>query len=179
MRHLSQHNLRLENLDRARWTTRRLQRPDRLRSDVSLKQKRIRFRRNVASAPSRAKSIRMRGPSKSPKKLSDLFNAKWVPEPFSGCWLWIGAAIEGYGTIRGSRDEKFKNTLAHHVSWRLHRGPIPKGFIVMHKCDTPCCVNPDHLRVGTYRDNRIDAKKKGRQLIIRNALGQISAITTA
>jgi HNH endonuclease len=86
-------------------------------------------------------------------------------EPMSGCWLWTGGVNNhGYGLIHPGKD--YQTTLsmvfAHRVSWEMHRGPIPDGMDVLHKCDTPPCVNPDHLFVGTHASNMADASKKGR-----------------
>jgi hypothetical protein len=107
----------------------------------------------------------MRGPYKTRLTLLDRFNSKWIPEAWSGCWLWIGALIGEYGSIRHTRENGHRNQFAHRVSWELHNGAIPGGLLVMHKCDTPSCVNPDHLSLGTYYDNRIDAANKDRQPI--------------
>ena len=80
-----------------------------------------------------------------------------------GCWTWTGHAADkmGYGRIqiagRGS-----KKIPAHRLSYQLHKGEIPDGFIIMHTCDNPSCVNPDHLVAGTYSENTQDAVSKGR-----------------
>jgi hypothetical protein len=83
------------------------------------------------------------------------FDQKWTPEPFSGCHLWTACGAAGqYGRI-GKR-------LAHRVSWEFKHGPIPSGIKVLHKCDVPPCVNPDHLFLGTQRENIRDCIGKGR-----------------
>jgi Autographiviridae endonuclease len=88
------------------------------------------------------------------------FNERWTPEPWSGCWLWTaGVGTNNYGKFWFNR----RRNVAHRVSWQLHRGPIPTGMWVLHKCDTPLCVNPDHLWLGTNGDNQRDSVEKGRQ----------------
>ncbi len=78
----------------------------------------------------------------------------------SECWLWIGAPSSGgYGQI-GNRN---KRLMAHRVSWEIHFGAISDGMHVLHHCDTPCCVRPDHLFLGTQADNMADRNEKGRQ----------------
>jgi hypothetical protein len=90
------------------------------------------------------------------------FEEKYTPEPNTGCWLWIGAmAPGGYGKMRiGGR--KVTPTLAHRVSYALHFGPFPDSLDVLHRCDQPVCVNPDHLFLGTQSDNNADRHRKGR-----------------
>jgi hypothetical protein len=89
------------------------------------------------------------------------FRGKIRIEP-SGCWLWIGATNgKGYGKIQQGRRGGIP-LLAHRVSWELHRGPIPDGLMVLHQCDSPPCVNPDHLFLGTGLDNMRDMVAKSR-----------------
>jgi hypothetical protein len=89
----------------------------------------------------------------------DDFFDKIMPEPNTGCWLWAGRLhYKGYGEI-GFFSKKQK---AHRVSWLLHKGEIPDGLFVCHKCDTPACVNPDHLFLGDNKDNIDDSVRKKR-----------------
>ena len=83
-------------------------------------------------------------------------------EKTAACWFWTGATVkDGYGTIRvGGRQAIARG--AHRVSWELHNGPIPSGQLVLHTCDTPACVNPNHLFLGTHQDNADDKIAKGR-----------------
>lgn len=103
------------------------------------------------------------------RTLRERFDEKWMPEPFTNCWLWTaGRMVGGYGSIflrHTGIDWKHRKSVfdgAHRVSWLLHKGPIPEGLRVCHHCDTPSCVNPDHLFVGTAADNTRDSIHKGR-----------------
>lgn len=79
-----------------------------------------------------------------------------APDLNSGCWLWmLGLDRYGYGRFRG--------VTSHRASWVAYRGEIPSGLHVCHHCDTPACVNPSHLFVGTASDNMRDMIRKGRQ----------------
>ena len=84
-------------------------------------------------------------------------------QPTEGCWLWTGArSTEGYGYIGVGPRRNHKDVLAHRLMWELTYGPIPNGLWVLHRCDTPSCVRPDHLFLGTHQDNMDDMKRKGR-----------------
>lgn len=72
------------------------------------------------------------------------------------CWRWRGKSK--YGTVW--RDGR--NHFVHRVSYELHYGPIPLGMFVCHHCDTPGCIRPTHLFLGTQQDNIRDAVAKGR-----------------
>ncbi len=82
-------------------------------------------------------------------------------EPNSGCWLWSGANVHRYGYKRWTVDGVTKQYLAHRIAWLIFHGSWPRGEII-HRCDTPECVNPDHLRVGTHAQNMADMVQKGR-----------------
>lgn len=100
-----------------------------------------------------------------PATLAKRFEQKYIGEPNSGCWIWIGAVgSNGYGHIWIGKGvaPSWCYAPAHRVSWELHRGPIPEGMCVLHRCDNPYCVNPDHLFVGTHRDNKADCVRKKR-----------------
>lgn len=78
------------------------------------------------------------------------------------CWLWTGAcSAAGYGQL-GAGGRGGTILYAHRISAEIHLGPIPDGLHVLHRCDTPACVNPAHLSFGTHRDNMADARRKGR-----------------
>lgn len=78
----------------------------------------------------------------------------------NGCWYWTGSIKprNGYGHMRNGR----KDYNAHRLSYQIHKGSIPAGMEVMHTCDVPHCVNPDHLKLGTHAENMADCKAKGR-----------------
>lgn len=83
------------------------------------------------------------------------------------CWLWTAGGKGGqwdYG-ILGGHLRGMTPKLAHRVSWELHHGPIPEGGNVLHHCDTPRCVRPGHLFLGTLSDNTQDMLRKRRHLV--------------
>lgn len=78
-----------------------------------------------------------------------------------GCWLWTASKTAlGYGQL--GAPERSSNYLAHRLSYEINVGPIPDRMCVLHRCDTPACVNPAHLFLGTKRDNSRDMEAKGR-----------------
>lgn len=84
--------------------------------------------------------------------LRERFEAKFLPEPNTGCWLWMAAmGSDGYGSFWNDQHSQMMG--AHRVAWLLFRGPIPPGLEVDHLCRVRSCVNPDHLRVVTKREN--------------------------
>lgn len=92
------------------------------------------------------------------------------------CWLWSGQVNNhGYGRFQSEAGGTRKRTLAHRQSlaWHLGRDLI-RTEIVMHLCDTPRCVNPSHLRIGTQADNVADMRAKGRNNDVGLALGRTS-----
>ena len=79
--------------------------------------------------------------------------------PFCGCWLWTGSINNmGYGMLRING----KRMLAHRAAYEAAVGSIPAGLFALHECDTPSCVNPDHITLGTQTDNMRQAAQRGR-----------------
>jgi hypothetical protein len=81
-------------------------------------------------------------------------------EKTDGCWLWRGTTNNGYGIFLLPGEVPVR---AHRHAYELWKGPIPDGAVVMHVCDNPPCVNPDHLQIGTRLDNNRDCAAKGRR----------------
>lgn len=79
-------------------------------------------------------------------------------DPITGCRLWLATKTFGYGRIRvNGRSER-----AHRCAYVEKFGPIPDGLDVLHQCDTPACINPLHLYLGTDQDNANDRMNRGR-----------------
>jgi|SRR5688572_13527683 len=87
---------------------------------------------------------------------------RYVVNAETGCWEWIAANTgakrgKAYGCVNRAGERK-----AHRLFYRMHRGEIPPGQQVLHSCDNPPCVNPDHLFLGTQPENMTDMRVKGR-----------------
>lgn len=112
-----------------------------------------------------------------------------MPEPMSGCWLWLGPAYERKGMWKPYFFMRGKQWLAHRASKFLIHGPFDLKAFICHHCDNPLCVNPDHLYVGDHASNMRDmaarhrahfakrpdvAQKAGRKLGLSNdwAIGE-------
>jgi hypothetical protein len=87
------------------------------------------------------------------------FDALFTPEPNSGCWLWRGNIKPddkkgggGYGLFK----DNYLQKRAHRIAYELYCDEIPTTLQVLHKCDVRCCVNPEHLYLGTHEDNMRD-----------------------
>lgn len=80
-----------------------------------------------------------------------------------GCWTWTGALTRGgYGHIRVWEVDKWVMRRAHRVSYRIFKDDFDPSLLVLHECDNPSCINPDHLRQGTHSDNNKDMLDRGR-----------------
>ena len=107
------------------------------------------------------------------KSIRERFESKYKVDESTGCWLWTaGKFRNGYGQFRDGR-----NFHSHRVSYELHVGPIPEGICVLHKCDTPGCVNPKHLFLGTVDDNNKDKASKGRAARLKGSRNPRSKLT--
>lgn len=103
------------------------------------------------------------------EKIIERLEQMSIPEPNSGCWLWLGmvSAPLPYGRISISKGRRMPGVprmfTAHRVSYEAHiGGEVPDELVVCHRCDNPSCINPDHLFLGTQLDNITDMHNKGR-----------------
>ncbi len=105
--------------------------------------------------------------------LKERFDAKWVLDEQTGCWIWT-AFTQRYGRIGvgTARPET-----AHRVAWKLYRGEIPEGMHVLHRCNNTKCVNPEHLYLGNAVDNMADKYASGRDNTPRGSRAYQSKLT--
>ena len=115
--------------------------------------------------------------------MKERFDRHWVVNPNSGCWIWRSSLSSGgYGLFGvGSRTDKSKRMArAHRVAWEIYRGPIPAGTDVLHRCDNPPCVNPEHLWLGSKRDNardRVLKNRHGNQILSSDDIEEIRHVS--
>lgn len=107
----------------------------------------------------RAPRVGLRGGRRKRHATIDRFWAR--VQKTATCWVFTGARCSAAGHVHLTREDGSR-VYAHRYSYEVHHGPIPAGLVVMHRCDVPACVNPDHLELGTQRDNIHDAIAKGR-----------------
>ena len=121
------------------------------------------------------------------RPIADRFMEKVEKSDF-GCWLWVASKNErGYGQFSMKVDGSsprggHKMRLAHRVSYEMHKGPIPvgsgyHGVCVLHRCDTPACVNPEHLFLGSNMDNVMDRVAKNRSGTARGSENKNAVLT--
>lgn len=87
-----------------------------------------------------------------------------IPEPNSGCWIWLRAMANGYGVIGINGRQQY----AHRASFEAFNRPLLEGERALHRCDMRACINPEHLFAGSQRDNMQDAIAKGRAAFQRH-----------
>jgi len=111
-------------------------------------------------------SIRCKNVNLSRKNTQDVFErlrSKQIRIADDECWKWSGYKdARGYGIISSRKKGNKSPEKAHRVSFELTHGPIPLGMVVMHKCDNPECTNPNHLELGTQKQNMKDCSSRGR-----------------
>jgi len=98
------------------------------------------------------------------QSIIDRFEAQYIPEPNSGCWLWIGS-ISGRNNY-GAFSVHGKDLRAHRFSYELYKGKIPKGLVLDHLCRITICVNPDHLEAVTQKENVRRGKTYGKRSLV-------------
>lgn len=106
--------------------------------------------------------------------IADLFRWDRSFRVTPGCWEWnLYKVPRGYGMFA----VKSHMYSAHRVSWMIYNGTIPDNMHICHRCDNPSCVNPDHLWLGTNKDNVDDSVRKGRRFSAAGSLNGFSKLT--
>lgn len=97
--------------------------------------------------------------------------ARSIPEPNTGCWLWLGAVTteSGYGAVRHGGVTRSP----HRLMYEMLHGDVPSDVLVRHRCDVRSCINPAHLVVGSQKENMADMDSRGRR---RPPRGERSAL---
>ncbi len=99
----------------------------------------------------------------------------FVQKSEDGCWSWTGTkCTKGYGLISVGHKGQIK---AHRLSWEIHYGPIPEGLCALHRCDVRDCTRPDHLFLGTRKDNMDDMFSKKRNVVALGEKNGMSKLT--
>lgn len=108
------------------------------------------------------------------KAFVDFIESRSMPEPNTGCWIWLGAlSTQKYGRIFRNG----ANRLVSRLVWEAHNSRvIPVGLCALHRCDNTYCVNPDHIFIGSMSDNSIDMARKGRHPMSRLNFQDINRI---
>lgn len=105
---------------------------------------------------------------------TDLESFMSLVEKTDSCWIFHGSKDkDGYGQITVN----YTNMRAHRYSYLKFIGEIPNGKILLHSCDTPSCVNPNHLRIGNHKENAEDRVKRGRNRDQRGIKNNMSKLT--
>ena len=108
--------------------------------------------------------------------ISDYIAERSIPEPNSGCHLWLNSSDkDGYGWAHWQG----RTRKAHRLAWEAARGPIPGNLCVCHKCDNPGCVNVEHKWLGTNEENTADRVVKGRSNVARGEAQYAAVLTEA
>lgn len=93
----------------------------------------------------------------------------------NGCWIWNSTKDkDGYGVFTHHRNKQIR---AHRASYEFYVGDIPDGAFICHKCDTPACINPNHLFIGTAKENTRDMITKGRKASLCGSDHRLSKLT--
>jgi len=108
------------------------------------------------------------------KDISERLEKRTQRNASTGCLEWVGPVHDGYGRL------SIANILhrVHRLSWELHRGAIPDGLSVLHRCDNRRCIEIEHLFLGTSQENTADMIAKGRKVVLRGELHPLARLTS-